>query len=148
MRWSPLTSYVSRALERFERRQYLAAVEQPDVLGLDRGEAADRPGEVHEVRLHRRPQRMHPGLFRQEVALAGVAGAARRQHVGPRVRPAARQRHQMIPRQALAVAQLRLATTAELAAVVVAGEQERVGDLEAEPARHVIEHVGTNKGGA
>src|SRR2546429_7701533 len=101
MRWSPLTSYVSRALERFERRQYLAAVEQPDVLGLDRREATDGPGEVHEVRLHRRPQRMHPGLFRQEVALARVARAAGGQHGVPRVCAAARQRDQMSPRYAL-----------------------------------------------
>jgi hypothetical protein len=45
----------------------------------------------------------------------------------------------MVPRQALAIAQLGLRAAAELAAIVVAGDEERVGDLAAEPAGHVHE---------
>ena len=45
----------------------------------------------------------------------------------------------MVARQALALPQLLLRAAAELAAVVVASEQERVGDLAAEAARDVNE---------
>src|SRR5260370_25093528 len=82
---------------------------------------------------------MHAHFLRQEIALARVAARARREDVGPGVRAAARQRHEMIAREALALPQLRLRTAAELAAVVVAGEQECVGDLAAEAARNVDE---------
>ncbi len=45
----------------------------------------------------------------------------------------------MVARQTLALPQLLLRAAAELAAVVVAGKQERVGDLAAEAARDVDE---------
>ena len=45
----------------------------------------------------------------------------------------------MIARQALALPQLLLRAAAELAAIVVAGKQEGVGDLAAEAARDVDE---------
>src|SRR3989454_11156992 len=44
------------------------------------------------------------------------------------------QRDEVVPRQALPVPQLLLVPAAELAAVVVAGEEERVRDLTAEAA--------------
>jgi hypothetical protein len=53
--------------------------------------------------------------------------------------PAARQGNQMIAREAFAVPQLLLGAPAELAPIAVAGEQERVGHLAAEPARDVHE---------
>src|SRR5438309_4062190 len=112
-----------------ECRQHVRPVEETDVLRLRAREAANRPREVHEVRLVRRAQRMHAHFFRQEIALARVAAGARREDVGPGVRTAARQRQEMIAREALALPQLLLRATAELTAVVVAGEQECVGDL-------------------
>src|SRR2546422_53348 len=53
--------------------------------------------------------------------------------------PAPRQRHQVVSGEALPVTQLLLAPPAELAPVVVAGEEEGVGHLAPEPARHVDE---------
>src|SRR5690348_5971870 len=99
--------------ERLEGGQDLAPVKQADVLRLNRGQAADRPGQVHEVWLEGRPQRMHAGLFGQKVALARVTRAAGSEDVGPGVRAPTRQRHQVVTRQALPVPQLGLAAPAE-----------------------------------
>ena len=77
------------ALQRFELMQYLITVERADVLGLDRGELANRPAQVHEMRLDRMRQRMHADLFRKAIALPGVAGAAGCDDVRPIVRAAA-----------------------------------------------------------
>src|SRR5437667_605057 len=129
-----------------ESRQHVRPVEETDVLRLRAREAANRPREVYEVRFVRRAQRMHAHLLRQEIALARVAARAGREDVGPGVRAAARQRHQMIAREALALPQLRLRATTELAAVVVAGEQERVGDLATEAARDMDEANQANDG--
>src|SRR5690349_9205710 len=82
---------------------------------------------------------MHANFLRQQVALAGVAARAGGQNVVPRVRTAPRERNQVVARQTLALPQLLLRAAAELAAVVVAGKQERVGDLAAETARDVDE---------
>src|SRR5437879_5299044 len=101
---------------------------------------------MHEVRLKRRPQGMHPGFLRQQIALPRVTATARRQHVGPSVGAAARQRYQVISCQALSVPQLVLAAPAELAAVVVTSEEEGVGDLTAEATRHVNELDETDNG--
>jgi len=57
----------------------------PDVLGLDRTEPPHRPGEVDEMRLERRPQRVHPSFLRQQIALPRVAARARREDVAPAV---------------------------------------------------------------
>ena len=84
-------------------------------------------------------QRVHAALLGQVIALPRIAGAARGHHVGPLVVAAARERNQVIPRQALAVPQLALAPMAVLAAVAVAGEEECVGDLAAEAAGDVDE---------
>src|SRR5438067_10034684 len=89
--------------------------------------------------LERRPQRVHPRLLGQQVALPGVAARTRREHVVPPVRAAPRQGNQVVPGEALPVAQLLLAPPAELAAVVVTGEEEGVGHLAAEPAGHMDE---------
>src|SRR5256886_9194929 len=93
-----------------------------------------RPGEMHEVRLERRPQRVHARLLGKEVPLARVAARAGRQDVSPAVGATAGQRDEVVPRQALPVPQLLLVPAAELAAGVVAGEEERVRDLTAEAA--------------
>ena len=82
---------------------------------------------------------MHAALLGQVIPLPRVAGAAGGHHVGPLVVAAARERDQVIPRQALAVAQLELAPVAVLAAVAVAGEEECVGDLATEAAGDVHE---------
>src|SRR3989475_9419037 len=54
--------------------------------------------------LERRPQRVHPRLLGQQVALPGVAARTRREHVVPPVRAAPRQRNQVVPGEALPVA--------------------------------------------
>src|SRR2546425_523028 len=120
--------------QRLERGEHAGPVEQADVLRLRQRQPAHGPREVYEVRLEGRAQRLHPRLLGQQVPLARVAARARREHVGPRVRPAPRQRHQVIPRQALPRPEVALRATAELAAVVVTGEEEGVGDLAAEAA--------------
>src|SRR3989454_9998357 len=89
---------------------------------------------MHEVRLERRPQRVHARLLGKEVPLARVAARAGRQDVSPAVGATAGQRDEVVPRQALPVPQFLLVPAAELAAVVVAGEEERVRDLTAEAA--------------
>jgi len=48
-------------------------------------------------------------------------------------------RDRVVPRQAFAVPQLVLVPATKLAAVAIAGEQERIGDLTAEAARDVDE---------
>src|SRR5437870_4816007 len=103
---------------------------------------------MHEVRLEGRAQRVHPRFLGKEVALARIAARARGEDVGPAVGAAAGQRHQVVPRQALAVPQLLLAPAAELTAVVVAGEEERVCDLTAEAAGDVNELDEADDGGA
>src|SRR5438093_13204004 len=80
---------------------------------------------------------MHAHLLGQQVPLAGIAARAGGQDVRPGVRAASREGHEMVARQALALAQLLLRAAAELAAVIVAGKQERVGDLAPEAARDV-----------
>src|SRR5206468_717629 len=83
-------------------------------------------------RLARGPQRVHSRLLGQQVPLPRVTATARGQDVRPGVGPPPRQGHQKVAGQALPVPQLLLAAPAELAAVVVAGEEECVGHLAAE----------------
>jgi len=123
------------------------AVEQADVLGLDRREPANRPGQVNEVRLVGRRVRVHAAFLGQVIPLARVAGAAGRHHVGPIVVPTTRQRDQVVPRQALPMLQLELTPVAVLAAVVVPSEEESVGNLTAETARDVHELDKADDGG-
>src|SRR5207302_11151424 len=74
-----------------------------------------------------------------QVPLPRVTATARGQDVRPGVGPPPRQGHQMVAGQALPVPQLLLAARAELAAVVVAGEEECVGHLAAEATGDVDE---------
>ena len=60
-------------LQRLELMENRVAVESPDVLRLRLREPADGPGQMHEVRLDRMRERMHPDFVRQPVALARVA---------------------------------------------------------------------------
>src|SRR5690348_3222933 len=142
-RWCRCPAGASRRCARLDRsaqspKRFLA-VKQLDVLGLSRRKAPHRPREVDEMRLARGHQRVHAALFGQVVALPGIAGAAGGHHVGPLVVATARQRDQVIPRQALTVTQLELGSMAILAAIAVAGEEECVGDLAAEAAGNVHE---------
>ena len=82
---------------------------------------------------------MHAALLGQVIPLPRIARAAGGHHVGPLVVATARERDQVIPRQALAVPQLELASMAVLAAVAVAGEEECVGDLATKAAGDVHE---------
>src|SRR3989442_5018567 len=91
------------------------------------------------MRVERGPARMHPRFLGQPIALPRVATRARREGVAPAVGAPPRQRNQVVPGKALPVAQLLLAPPAELAAVVVTGEEEGVGHLAAEPAGHMDE---------
>ena len=83
-------------LQILEMVQRLLSVEHSDVASLSRSQPANRPAQMHEVRLHRRMHRMHADLVGQTVRLPRVARAARGHDVGPFVRSAARQRDQMI----------------------------------------------------
>ena len=66
-----------------EGAECFLAVKEADVLGLRGGKPTDGPGEMHEVRLARGEERMHPALCGQMISLFGVAGAARRHDVRP-----------------------------------------------------------------
>ena len=134
-----LTVVRMTVLEVLEVMQRLFAVEELDVSRLRRGQAADGPAEMNEVRLDWRVHGMHPDLVRQTVRLAGVARTACRNDVRPVVRSAARQRNEMVARQRLARLELDLKTAAILAAVAIAREEEGVRHLAAETAGHVDE---------
>src|SRR2546425_714122 len=125
----------SSPLEGLESRQHIGSVKEPDVLRLRPREAAHGPREMHEMRLMGGAERMHTDFLGQQVPLAGVAARAGGEDVGPGVRAAAGQRHEMIAGQTLTLPQLLLRAAAELAAVVIAGKQECVGDLATEAAR-------------
>jgi len=119
--------------------KHLAAVERLDVPRLRRRETPNRPAEMHEVRLHRMRERVHPDLLWKPVSFARVARTARGDDVRPVVRPAARQWHEVVARQCLTRLELRDVASAILATIVIAREQECVRDLASEPARHVDE---------
>src|SRR5262245_17250938 len=130
--WCPM-------FELFKMMQHLAAVERANVVRLRRRKATHGPAQMHEMRLDRMRQRMHADLFRQPVALPRVAWAAGRNDVRPLVSSTARQRNQVITRQGFTMLQLGHVTTAVLAPITVAREQERVRHLPAEAPRHVDE---------
>ena len=71
----------NEALERVEATKreladHIATIEELDVARLRLGEAAHRPREMHEVRLHRLVQQVHPDLVHEVVRLARVAAGA------------------------------------------------------------------------
>ena len=102
-------------LQLLEMMQHLAAVERADVARLRRRESPDGPAEMHEVRLDRVRQRVHPDLLGKAIALARVARAAGGDDVRPLVRSAARQRDQVVARQRLTRLELRDVAAAVLA---------------------------------
>src|SRR6185437_9941561 len=116
-----------------------AAIENLDVLGLRWRETTHRPCQLNEMRLEGRGKRMHSDLARQVIGLARIAGTARRNDVGPYIQPPTRQWDQMIARERLPTLERGLFPAAELARVAIAREEERVGHLAAELARHVDE---------
>jgi len=99
---------------------------------------------MHEVRLDRVRERVHPDFLWKPVSFARVARAARRDDVRPVVRPSARERHEVIARERLARLELRDVASTVLAAIVIAREQERVRHLSAEPPRNVNELCESN----
>ncbi len=115
------------------------SIEEPNVLRLCPAQAADRPGQMHEVGLERWMERVHPAFFGKPVSLPGVATATGRDDVGPGVPPPTRNRHEMVAREALARTQLGLGPVAELAPVLIAGKEEGIGDVTAEAAGDVHE---------
>jgi len=122
-----------------QRAQGRFTVEESNVFGLLSREASDRPRQVHEMRFVGRCQRMHAAFGRQVVPLTSVASAAGSDAIGPFVVAAAREWYEVIAGEALAVAQLQLASMAVLTAVSVASKEEGVGNLAAEPAGDVHE---------
>src|SRR5438876_1213874 len=98
----------SSPLEGLESRQHIGSVKEPDVLRLRPREAAHGPREMHEMRLMGGAERMHTDFLGQQVPLAGVAARAGGEDVGPGVRAAAGQRHEMIAGQTLTLPQLLL----------------------------------------
>jgi len=92
---------------------------------------------MNEMRLDRRVHRVHSDFIRETVRLSRVARAARRDDVGPLVRATARKRDEMVARERLARLEFHLEATAVLAAIAIAREEERVGDLPAETTGHV-----------
>lgn len=126
-------------LEIFEVVKSFFAVEELDVLRLSWRELPHCPGEMHEVRLEWSVHRVHSDFARQAVRLAGVAGAAGGDDVGPVVGSAAGDRDEVIARERFARLELDLQSAAILTAIPVAREEECVGDLSAEAAGHVDE---------
>src|SRR5690349_12764709 len=106
--------------------QRLFAVEEADVLRLDRREAADGPAQVDEVRLDRVRHRVHADLLRHPVPLARIARRAGGDDVRPLVRAAAGERNEMVARERLARLQLGRGAPAVLTAVPITGEEEGV----------------------
>ena len=119
--------------------QSLIAIEQFDVLGLSGREPAYCPREMNEVRFVGGDQGMHSAFLRQQIALPGVAGAARGDHVGPFVVSAPRERYQMVASQALAMAQIPLPPVTVLAPVAITSKEECVGYLATKAAGHMNE---------
>ena len=122
-----------------ERAQGFLAVEQLDVLGLRIESRRTAQERCTKCGSRGGVQRVHAALLGQVIALPRVAAAAGGHHVGPVVVAAARERNQVIPREALAVPQLDLAPVAVLAPVPVTSEEECVGDLPTEAAGDVHE---------
>ena len=82
---------------------------------------------------------MHTAFLREVVPFSCIAGAAGGHHIGPVVVAAAGERDQVIPGQALPVAQIGLPAMTVLAAVAISSKEECVGDLTTEAAGNVDE---------
>src|SRR5690348_4592935 len=118
MRWCRcLGGGVAPMLQNLELVENLVAVKRSNVARLCRRQPPYRPAEMHEVRLDRMGERMHPDLLRQAIAFPRVARAASGDHVVPVVGAAARQRNEVVARQRLAQLQLRGVTAAVLTAI-------------------------------
>ena len=89
------------------------------------------------MRLHRGVQGIHPDLARQPVGLTGIARRARGDDVRPLVRPAARERDEVVARECFAGLELEAGAPAILAAIPVTREEKGVRDLPSESARDV-----------
>jgi hypothetical protein len=119
--------------------QRFFTIEELDVFGLGNRESANCPGEMYEVRLVWWYSRMHTAFLREVVPFACIAGAAGGHHVLPVVVSAAGERDQVIPGQALPMAQIRLTAMTVLATVTVSSKKECIGDLTTETAGNVDE---------
>ena len=91
------------------------------------------------MRLAWSTERVHAAFFGKMISLARVARAAGGHHIAPFVIAAARERNQVISREAFPMSEIGLASMAILAAVAIASEEECVGDLTAKAAGNVDE---------
>src|SRR5215217_3449326 len=114
-----------------------SSVELIYIPALDLVEVARVPHHNHVARLFWRALRVHAALHRQAVALPRVALGARRNHVVPGVRAAARDRLDVVAGQAVTATEVVSVSRAVLAAVVIAGEEDRVRHVLAQAAGYL-----------
>jgi hypothetical protein len=131
-----------------QRSQHFLAVEHLYVLGLRRRYPPHRPNQLDIIRLMRRMHGMHSHFFEQMTALAVVTRRAGRHHILPGVVTTSRKRNDVITREKLAAAQLRLVSPAILTFVAIPREQERVRYLTTEFAGDMDEANEANDSGS
>src|ERR671913_1303583 len=119
------------------RRRQASSVELIYVPALDLIEVARVPHHNHVARLFWRALGVHAAFHRQAVALPRVALGARRHHVIPGVRAAARDRLDVVAGQPVAATEVVSVSRAVLAAVVIAGEEDRVRHVLAQAAGYL-----------
>src|ERR687898_386374 len=114
-----------------------SSVELIYVTTLDLVEVARVPHHNYVARLFRRALGIHAAFHRQAVALPRVALGARRHHVVPGVRAAARDRLDVVAGQAVTATEVASVSRAVLTAVVIAGEEDRVRHVLAQAAGYL-----------
>src|SRR5215207_1308491 len=114
-----------------------SSVELIYVPALDLVEVARVPHHNYIARLFWRALGVHAAFHGQAVALPCVALGARRHHVVPGVRATARDRFDVVAGQPVAAPEVVSVPRAVLAAVVIAGEEDRVGDVLAQAAGYL-----------
>src|SRR5918994_1514086 len=119
------------------RRRQASSVELIYVPALDLVEVARVPHHNYVARLFWCALGIHAAFHRQAVALPRVALGARRDHVVPGVRAAARERLDVVAGEAVAAPEVVAVLRAVLAAVVIAGEEDRVRHVLAQTAGYL-----------
>src|SRR5918993_4656104 len=119
------------------RRRQASSVELIYVPALDLIEVARVPHHNHVARLFWRALGVHAAFHRQAVALPRVALGARRHHIVPGVRAAARDRLDVVAGQAVTATEVASVSRAVLAAVAIAGEEDRVRHVLAQTAGYL-----------
>src|ERR687893_1498144 len=119
------------------RRRQASSVELIYVPALDLVEVARVPHHNYVARLFWCALRIHAAFHRQAVALPRVALGARRHHVVPGVRTAARDRLDVVAGQTVAASEVVSVPRAVLATVAIAGEEDRVRHVLAQAAGYL-----------